>query len=402
VELTRATQVNGDASGDTLRTIENLTGSANGDKLRGDAGANVLKGLAGSDVLEGRGGADVLTGGTGTDRFVFGSATDANGDRITDWEAGDILDLSTLDANSLIAGVQGFTAIGSQAFTKVAGQLRLFNDGIKTFIAGDVNGDGAADFTITLDGVHTSVSGVTLPVTQTPPPPTTTTTTTTTISNPTRVGTAGDDRLNGTPGVDRIDGREGNDVLNGTGGADVMAGGSGIDTVSYHWSGAGVNVDLTRATQRNGDASGDTLIGIENVAGSAGSDLLSGDAGANSLSGNGGNDTLDGRGGRDVLTGGSGSDRFVFDSAGNANGDRVTDWQLGDVLDFSQIDANQLVAGNEGFTNVGAGAFTKVAGQLRVYNDGTNSFIAGDVNGDGVADFTVTVAGLHNLTGLVL
>jgi Ca2+-binding RTX toxin-like protein len=236
-------------------------------------------------------------------------------------------------------------------------------------------------------------------VTTSPPPPTTTTAT---ISNPTRIGTAGDDRLNGTPNVDRIDGREGNDVLNGTGGADVMAGGSGIDTVSYHWSGAGVNVDLTRATQRNGDASGDTLIGIESVAGSAKNDLLSGDAVANSLTGNGGNDSLNGRGGKDVLTGGSGSDRFIFDSADNANGDRVADWRGGDILDFSRIDANERVSGNQGFTNIGSGNFTKVAGQLRVYNDGTDSFVAGDVDGDGAADFTVTIAGLHNLTGLVL
>jgi hypothetical protein len=163
-----------------------------------------------------------------------------------------------------------------------------------------------------------------------------------------------------------------------------------------------VNVDLTRATQRNGDASGDTLIGIESVAGSAKNDLLSGDAVANSLTGNGGNDSLNGRGGKDVLTGGSGSDRFIFDSADNANGDRVADWRGGDILDFSRIDANERVSGNRGFTNIGSGNFIKVAGQLRVYDDGTNSFIAGDVNGDGVADFTVTVTGVHNLTGLVL
>jgi hypothetical protein len=235
-----------------------------------------------------------------------------------------------------------------------------------------------------------------------PPPPPPPTTTTSTISNPTLVGTTGDDWLSGTPGVDRIDGREGNDVLVGTGAADVMGGGSGIDTVSYHWSGAGVNVDLTRASQLYGDAHGDTLIGIESLTGSANNDLLSGDAGANTLSGNGGNDVLNGRGGADLLTGGSGNDRFVFDSVGNAKGDRVTDWGWGDVLDFGAIDANERVSGNQGFTNIGSGSFTKVAGQLRIYNDGANTFIAGDVNGDGVADFSVTVTGLHNLTGLVL
>jgi Ca2+-binding RTX toxin-like protein len=400
VDLTRSTQVNGDASGDTLRTVENLTGSANADKLRGDAGANVLKGLAGSDVLEGRGGADVLTGGTGTDRFVFGSATDANGDRITDWEAGDILDLSGMDANLLIAGQQSFTLIGAQAFSKMAGQLRFYNNGTDSFLAGDVNGDGTADFTIMLNGVHASIPGVS-PTAIATAPAIAPAPTSSTISSPTRLGSSGADTLNGSSALDRIDAREGDDVLNGSGGADVLAGGAGVDTVSYHWSGGAVNVDLNRATQYGGDAHADTLIGIERIAGSAHNDMLSGDAHANALIGNGGNDVLNGRGGADLLTGGSGNDRFIFDSAANARGDRVADWRSGDVLDFSQIDANELVAGNQGFTNVGAGAFTKVAGQLRVYTDGTNSFIAGDVNGDGVADFTVAVTGMHDLTGLV-
>ena len=54
----------GDAEGDTLSNIENLTGSLNNDTLTGDNGNNVLTGLAGDDVI---------TGGDGSDTFVFGA-----------------------------------------------------------------------------------------------------------------------------------------------------------------------------------------------------------------------------------------------------------------------------------------------------------------------------------------
>jgi len=240
------------------------------------------------------------------------------------------------------------------------------------------------------------------PTTSTPPPPPTSTTSTADLSNPTVVGTPGTDVLYGTPGVDRIDGRGGNDTLTGSGGADLMSGGNGLDTVSYHWSGAGVDVDLTRSVQLYGEAHGDTLIGIENLTGSSHADTLFGDAGVNVLNGNGGNDVLNGRGGADTLTGGAGNDRFVFDSAGDTNGDRIIDWANGDTIDLTGIDANSRATGNQAFTNIGSGGFTHSAGQLRVYVEGGNTLVAGDVNGDGVADFTLTLLGSHNVTGLWL
>lgn len=41
----------GDAEGDTLTSIENLTGSPHGDGLFGDDNANVLNGGGGNDML---------------------------------------------------------------------------------------------------------------------------------------------------------------------------------------------------------------------------------------------------------------------------------------------------------------------------------------------------------------
>ena len=75
----------GDAEGDTLDSIESLTGSAHADTLigsahndvlAGDGQANALTGLAGNDLLCGSSGDDFLTGGPGADRLVGGAGND--------------------------------------------------------------------------------------------------------------------------------------------------------------------------------------------------------------------------------------------------------------------------------------------------------------------------------------
>ncbi|HEY9346885.1 MAG TPA: calcium-binding protein, partial [Inquilinus sp.] len=61
--LTTGTISGGDAAGDTLTSIEGLSGSNLGnDSLAGNAGANVLRGWGGDDVLTGAGGKDSLIG----------------------------------------------------------------------------------------------------------------------------------------------------------------------------------------------------------------------------------------------------------------------------------------------------------------------------------------------------
>ena len=57
----------GDAAGDTLSNIENLTGSSNDDTLTGDGGANVLDGGLGNDKL---------IGGAGNDIYIVNSTGD--------------------------------------------------------------------------------------------------------------------------------------------------------------------------------------------------------------------------------------------------------------------------------------------------------------------------------------
>jgi Ca2+-binding RTX toxin-like protein len=66
----------GDAEGDELNGIENVTGSAHADLLWGDDGVNVLRGMGGSDVLKGFGGNDSLFGGNGSDTLEGGDDSD--------------------------------------------------------------------------------------------------------------------------------------------------------------------------------------------------------------------------------------------------------------------------------------------------------------------------------------
>src|SRR3546814_15995539 len=70
VDLTTGTGLGGDAQGDTLSGIENLTGSNYDDTLTGDGGNNSLTGGTGNDTLNGEGGNDTLTGGGGDARRI--------------------------------------------------------------------------------------------------------------------------------------------------------------------------------------------------------------------------------------------------------------------------------------------------------------------------------------------
>lgn len=61
----------GDAAGDRIRNIEDLTGSAHDDILWGDHGVNWLSAGWGDDILIGNGGNDVLDGNIGTDIAIY-------------------------------------------------------------------------------------------------------------------------------------------------------------------------------------------------------------------------------------------------------------------------------------------------------------------------------------------
>nr|WP_298097893.1 cadherin domain-containing protein [uncultured Shinella sp.] len=135
-----------------------LEGRAGNDTLFGGAGRDILKGARGSDKLYGGSGADDLYGGNGQDIFVFKSQADLTTsinvtDTIFDFSQSqkDVIDLSAIDANIGKSGNQAFTFIKSDAFTGKAGELRYEKKASETYVYGDTDGNGKADFVLHFD-----------------------------------------------------------------------------------------------------------------------------------------------------------------------------------------------------------------------------------------------------------
>lgn len=181
-------------------------------------------------------------------------------------------------------------------------------------------------------------------------------------------------RITGSDLANELLGLGGDDLIQAVGGDDLVSGGDGADTL------------------RGGE-------GNDTLGGDAGGDLIVGDEGSDSLSGGLGVDTLEGGAGADTLAGGAGADSFVF----RQHDVGATDWILdfsraeGDKINLVAVDANANLAGDQKFAFIGAGAFTKVAGQLRAVVSDGNTILSGDTNGDGVADFQVVVVGQGTL-----
>jgi len=219
------------------------------------------------------------------------------------------------------------------------------------------------------------------------------------------VGFGGNDHLFGGRGLDRLVGGNGNDVLDGGGAGDRMAGGSGNDWyVSdnpndriIEAANAGIDTIFTSVTRRisdnvenltlTGTAEAGYGNGLSNVIhGNDAANILSGAAGSDWLYGGAGNDTISGGAGFDHYVGEGGSDTFVFTVG--AGRDAVHAYESGvDTLDLSGIDANGTAAGDQAFDYIQGAAFSGAAGELRY----AGGILSGDVNGDGVADFTITL-----------
>ncbi|MGF7148800.1 Ca2+-binding RTX toxin-like protein [Sphingomonas zeicaulis] len=317
---------------DTLSGFENLTGSAFNDTLTGAADVNRIEGGLGNDIINGLAGNDVLIGGDGNDTLMGGAGDDsvdggAGVDIASYADATAAVTVSLLltsaqntggGGTDTLAGIEGL--IGSaynDTLIGTAGDNSLSGGAGNDVIRGDLGNDtidggfGVDTLDYSLVGAGVTVNLISQSVQNT--------------------GGGGNDRILGIENVigtafaDTLTGNEygnvltgggGNDVLVGNAGNDVLDGGAGIDTASYANSTTGVRVNLTLAgAQSTLGAGTDTVIGIENVIGSAFDDVLTGDAAGNVLTGNAGNDTLLGGLGNDTLSGGAGLDTVSYATA---------------------------------------------------------------------------------------
>ncbi|HEX8232819.1 MAG TPA: M10 family metallopeptidase C-terminal domain-containing protein [Caulobacteraceae bacterium] len=157
-----------EVDGKVVNVIENAIGGSGNDKITGNGWNNSLTGGSGNDELSGGDGRDRLTGGDGKDSLKGGAAADVfdfnrlsnsvvgNADYISDLRSTDRVDLSDIDAKSgggSNAGDQAFH-LGGSAFNHEKGELIIRYDSAagRSYIEGDVNGDGVADFSIAAKG----------------------------------------------------------------------------------------------------------------------------------------------------------------------------------------------------------------------------------------------------------
>ena len=211
VNLLDGTATGGDAEGDSLTSIENLTGSAFDDTLIGDTADNVLEGAGGADLLDGGAGGDTASYAASDAAITVDLSTGTNtgghaaGDTITNIES-----LSGSRYSDVLTGDAGANRLdGGAGNDRLEGRA-----GADTLVGG--TGADAAYYASSAAAVTVNLLDGT--------------------------GTGGDaegdtldsiEYLSGSAFDDTLTGDAGNNVLEGGDGADTLDGGAGIDTASY-------------------------------------------------------------------------------------------------------------------------------------------------------------------------
>lgn len=338
-DLSSRVSTSAESGTDTLDRLETVIGGAGNDTIIGDASNNRLVGNAGNDSL---------TGGTGDDTL----AGEAGDDVLNGGDGIDVIDFSTIGAEDLTVSVTDATvttaAFGTDTLTSIEG---IFG--------------GAGNDSLTGDG--------------------------------------NTNRMNGGAGNDTISTAGGNDTIIGSTGNDSLDAGDGSDTIDYSTiTDGGVTVDLTAGTATVTGISDDTLVGVENVIGTAQSDNVFGDgadsriearAGDDFIDGGGGIDDILGEDGNDTLTGGDGADSlrggFGQDSINGDNGN--------DFIQSEQDD--DTVSGDAGDDTISGGSGADLIdggiGADSLNGDAGNDTVRG---GDG-NDFVTALSGQNTLQG---
>ncbi len=213
VDLLNSILSGGDAQGDVLISVENITGTNNSTKdvLYGNASANALSGLSGNDVLEGGAGADTIDGGNGWDYANYTRSTTAVN-----------INFST---NAHTGGdAQGDVILNIEAYTLSENADTFVGGSAADYVIGgggnDTMNGGAGIDTIAYD---TATAAITLNLS------------TTTAQNTGGAGTdtvSGFENISGSYFGDILTGDANANAIGGNNGADILYGGAGDDTLT--------------------------------------------------------------------------------------------------------------------------------------------------------------------------
>ena len=358
VSLATGTGSGGDAEGDTLTSIENLTGSNFDDTLEGNAGNNKLIGGAGIDTVSyahaasGANGLGVtvnlaLTSAQNT--VTAGTDTIIGFENLTGSQFNDTLHGNA--GNNVLTGLGGNDRLdgGAGADTLIGG---AGNDTYVVDNKGDVvdetNGDGtdavlsSISFSL-VDRLHAigDIENLTL----------------TGSAAINAIGNDLDNVLIGNSAANILIGGGGADVLNGGGGADKMFGGTGDDIYVVDNKGdvvdetngdgtdtvlSSISFSLADPVHAIGEIENLTLTGSGaiNATGNALDNILIGNSGANVLIGGAGADWLNGGAGVDTASyatsaaGVAVSLATGIGSGGDAQGDHLFNIRKPDWLEF--------------------------------------------------------------------
>jgi Ca2+-binding RTX toxin-like protein len=368
----------GDAAGDQLANVENLIGSAHADTLSGDDGDNVISGLAGDNHLYGYGGNDALWGGDDDDLLDGGTGTDVlkgfgGNDFLTGGDQADTMwggtgdDIYSVDDAGDV--VTEFAGEGSDTvWASIHYTLGDQVENLTLFNIGGLNGTGND-----LDNVI--------------------------------VGNDYDNLLNGSGGGDTIAGNNGADIIDGGTGADTMLGGQGFDIfivddvndLVLEYAGEGFD-QVQTSVSYSLTAGSEVEVLYADPATTTAAINLTGNEFDNIVVGNDGINVIVGGLGVDTLRGNGGADGFLWSSIGEvglSSPDIVADYSTaqGDVLHFTNIDADETVAGNQDFTFISTAAFT-AAGQINWFSNGTDTFIQFNTDADLAADGMIQLSGV--------
>ena len=339
--------------GDVTRNFENVIGSSFGDAITGDGYNNVIDGGAGSgndnlyggygdDTLKGGGGVDLLDGGYGYDTVSYAHLASATTSIVADLSTGVV---TNAEGNDTLISIEHVIGSAGNDSIRWAGTTVSYTDFL-------------------LDGG------------------------------------AGNDSLQGSLGDDTLIGGAGNDVLDGGPSNSTYYYARDRDIANYSASTSAVTVNLVTGLATGTATGTDTLLNIEGAIGTRYADLLTGSsAQADYFVGGAGADTLDG--GIDAY-----QDVFAYTDVSDSRGSTfdtirnfVSSGYYADKLDLAAIDGNTTDGyDSSSFSFIGTAGFSGAAGELRYAKTGTDTFIYADVNGDKVADMTLKLVGLHDLT----